>query len=272
MAVDKRFIIRKMMNLETIYVAKSKVTHEPFVEYSEENLGDQVYFFDTMADAQQFIKIYEARHYPMVVAELKRPQHKVFFTELFLIGVDTIVYHSGNEDYVLKLEEVAKMEAPADDGKMPPKKNDVLQLTMIYYLQELRRPGVPQDDPERVQKLAELKEEMWVNIGRSRFIIPMIPAEGAPAENGLKNAKVYLVKTPPTEKAPQGVTVMPIFSDLWECQKFFGNKKEQIPLAVVPFKSLKSALVHEAEGFILNPTTKGYLIDKRLLPDSEPVK
>lgn len=259
MEVDHRFIIRRLMDLEKLYVLHSRSTHEPFVEYSEENLGDQVYLFDKKEEAEALSKVYEARHYGTGVAEVLKAHFTGFYSSLLLIGIDTLVFRNNGEDQVLRLNEIVKMEEKEPDEKEPPRINANLQLTVIYYLQERRRIQMPAPDQERKERLDELEEEMWANVARSRFIMPMIPDPGVKDEKGRQRAKVYLIKT------REGAALQPIFSDLWECQKFFKGQKKKIPLAVIPFEGLKHGLTSEAVGYILNPTSTALPIMKTQL-------
>ena len=249
MEVDHRFIVQRLMNLDVFYVLHTKTTHEPFVEYSEENLGDQIYIFEGQEEATNLARVYAARHYVIGVAEVKKEQYNSFFTSLFLIGADTVVFNCNGEDHVMKLDSFVKFNLPEEKPQDPPKKNDVLQLTMIYYLQEKRRVDMPADDPERKQKLDELEEEMWANVSESRFILPLIPGPDAKSPDDVKKSKVYLVKT------KDGQTFQPIFSDMWECQKFFQKSNQKMALAIMPFEALKKGLVNEAKGYLVNPSS-----------------
>ena len=82
---------------------------------------------------------------------------------------------------------------------------------------------------------------MTVDLVRSRFIMPVSASE----DNGSV--------TIPYIKTPSGDMFQPIFSDMWEFQKFQRNPDRKFKMAVVPFSKLLSSLAQQAKGFVLNP-------------------
>ena len=76
--------------------------------------------------------------------------------------------------------------------------NPGVQLTVVYFLQELRKPNQRRDDAERMQHLRELEEEMLVNLMRSKFIlaidISQVQGEFDPANPG-PDVRIPYIKT-----------------------------------------------------------------------------
>ena len=71
-----------------------------------------------------------------------------------------------------------------DYNKLPEKQrpilNPQLQLSAIYFLQELRKPGV---EPDK-EALKELEEEMSVNLVKSTYLMPVEVQEEKDAITG----------------------------------------------------------------------------------------
>ena len=174
----------------------------------------------------------------------------MFYTSLYLVGVNRLVFQGGAGTAYLPIEQVVTIKKPAgpDDGL--PRENATLQLTMIYFLQELRRPGQSAEDIERRKKLQEMEQEMIMNLIRSRYImavdISKVEGEFDPKKPGQNIQIPYL-------KNQQGEIMQPLFSDVWEFQKFSKNYASKLRLGMVPFKGLLGALIKDARGYVLNP-------------------
>ncbi len=140
--------------------------------------------------------------------------------------------------------------------------NDTLQLSSIYFLQELRRPNQSKDDAERAGRLRELEQEMLANLMRSRFILAFdasAVSESADQNEMSKELKVLYLKT------PNGDILQPIFSDMWEFQKFSAKNSGKYRLAAVPFKALSGSLIKSAKGYVLNPADINMLLPRERL-------
>ena len=71
----------------------------------------------------------------------------------------------------MPLDEIARLDPKVAEKKEVPMLNTALQLTVIYFIQELRRPNQKKDDMVRMKRLQELEEEMIADLVRSRFIL-----------------------------------------------------------------------------------------------------
>ena len=136
--------------------------------------------------------------------------------------------------------------------------NDSLQMTAVYFLQELRRPDV-ENSPERTSKLRELEQELIANLLRSRFIVALdtTDVKGTP-DLSKPNPDLKL----PFLKNQSGDTMQPIFSDLWEFEKFrVKNPRKLQPLAL-PFQKLIPSLIQDIRGYVLNPMGFNLMLPK----------
>ena len=156
---------------------------------------------------------------------------------LFAIGVNTVMWNDGDEQMEIDLEKIVRKP---DLSNVEPQKrpliNPTLQLSGIYFIQELRRP-VPKEEHKN---LRALEEEVIVNLRKSEFLIAM-------QKKGDEPDKVNI----PYLKDKEGKILQPVFSDVLEFEKFAKGKRLRI--AKVPFDKLPNVLIEQAEALVVNP-------------------
>ena len=88
----------------------------------------------------------------------------------YAIGVNTVVWVDGEDKIEIDLPDIAKQ---ADMSKIEPAKrpllNPTLELSGIYFMQELRRPV----EKDQHGNLRELEEELIVNLKKSEYLVAM---------------------------------------------------------------------------------------------------
>ena len=106
------------------------------------------------------------------------------------------------------------MSADRISDKMEPAKrpvlNPALQLSGIYFMQELRRPV----EKEEHKNLRALEEELIANIKKSQFLVAMERNEEEPKKINI-----------PYLKNKDGQILQPVFSDIMEFEKFAKRQK-----------------------------------------------
>ena len=161
MTVDQVFIIRKLQNLEEMFVVYSAVTRMPFATCDEETYNDQVWIFTEQDKVQEFAKSYTEKKILLMGVKVKKEEAPMFYMNLFAMGINEIVFQDGDHQHKLELTSVVKIP---DYNKLPERQrpilNPQLQLSAIYFLQELRKPDV---EPDK-EVLKELEEEMLQKI------------------------------------------------------------------------------------------------------------
>jgi len=244
--VDNTFMIKKLQSLEYIYVVFSKYTRMPYVECDPDTFDDQVHVFSSEQDVQTFAKDYTEKKILLMAQKISNDQAPGVLSGMFGIGVNTVVFHHEGQAASIQLEHIVKRPAIAKEleDKLPIM-NPTLVLSALYFLQELHRP-VEHDK----RQLKELEEEMIVNLKRSKYLLAMVPTN--PGE-----------KLDPTNpKQPKAVNYikdkneqlfLPVYSDVTEFQKFYGEKAKEIGMLVVPFEQLPKNITKEAKGLVLNP-------------------
>ncbi len=88
----------------------------------------------------------------------------------FQLMQNTVIWNNGTDEIEIDLE---KIVSRPDLSKMEPAKrpvlNPTLQLSGIYFMQELRRPV----EKEEHKNLRALEEELIANIKKSQFLVAM---------------------------------------------------------------------------------------------------
>lgn len=262
MAIDYTFIAKRIQNLETAYVLFAVSTRQPFIECDPEDFDDQVYLFAEEETAKEAAKAYGEKQMPLTVVKVEKKQLPMFFTSLPLLGVNMLVFHDGAGVSRVPTDRLVKLDPKVAERKDIPFINASLQLTVIYFNQELRRPNQKKDDKERMKRLQELEEEMIANLVRSRFILAV---DVTNVQGEFDPKKPSLGLQIPYVKTPNGDIFQPIFSDVWEFQKFQKNPNAKLRMAAVPFKGLLPALVSQAKGFVLNPNGVNLILSREQL-------
>ena len=136
--------------------------------------------------------------------------------------------------------ELEKVAREPDLSQMPPEKrpllNPTLQLSGIYFMQELRRPV----EKEKRKDLRAQEEELIADLRKSDFLIALNP----PGEDPQKISLPYL-------KDKNGKILQPVFSDVMEFEKFGRGKKLRV--ARLPFTKLPEIMMKQAEAVVVNP-------------------
>ncbi|MCI5700813.1 MAG: SseB family protein [Lachnospiraceae bacterium] len=244
--IDHTFAVKKIQNLEEAIVIFSQQTRMPFVECDEETYDDQVHMFANESEVQEFAKMYTEKKILLMAVKVLKAQMRSMYNTFYSIGANAVVFHENGNVYRLQLKDIEKMP---DLSKLMKEKlpvvNPTLQLSTLYFLQEMYRP-VKHD----MQHAKELEEEMLINLMRSRYILPLEnvnPNEPVNPKDPKQKKKIPYVKD------KDGNMLMPIFSDFTEFQKFYRDKATKMGMGVQGFTDLPNYLAAEAKGLVLNP-------------------
>ena len=114
--------------------------------------------------------------------------------------------------------------------------NPTLQLSGIYFMQELRRPI----KNEERKNMREMEEELLVNLRKSEYLMVMNVSEEDPKKINI-----------PFLKDKKDQILQPIFSDVMELEKFTKGKKMRV--AKLPFTKLMDVMLENAAAYVVNP-------------------
>lgn len=256
---ERETLTRKLQGGQHLYVPICTATRLPFVVCDEETFNDQVHLFMETGTLAEFLEPYKEEKYEFTTTELAPQQRLRFLLNLYSIGVNAIVLHDGAEEpQEAELKEIVNM---VDYSKMPeserPLINAELQLSAIYFLQELRRPVEKRD----VEKLVELEEEMCVNLMRSSYLMPIDIIEEDTADGRKRVAGIRF----PYLKNHNDQLIQPIFTDGAELQKFIKDPK--IRIRKVSFAELDELATEESVGYTLNPFGVNLIFNKEQIKE-----
>ena len=257
MAIDRSFFVKSIQRKKEFIVAYCGYTNMPFVQCDPDSCNDQVWIFDTEELLQEFAKPFTEKKILLRGIKYLNKDFLGFFSLLYTIGVNELVFVNQAGKQPLELEELVKKP---DYSKLPIEKrpifNPSLQLTGLYFMQEASRP-VPIDEKSGLQ---EMEEELAANLVKSRYVLPVELLAGAESDaDKLKNHKYRI----PILKSKNGDILQPLFTDMPELAKF--NKGNKFKALVVPFGHLPKLLVKDSKGFVLNPAGFHIAMPKELI-------
>lgn len=252
MTIDNSFMIKKLESFESVYVLFSAATRSPFVECDEDTMDDQIYLFTSEDKAKEYAERFRKEKLAVQPAKLPGKAAKPFFTSLYLMGITAVIIQDEGAPMRAALDQLAK-SPDLDTMKQAkvPGANPELQLTGMYFMQELARPL--ERTAEEKKHLRELEEEMAHNLLASRLIVSFdvsaIKGKWNPADpQQRKQVRVPMIRH------KNGKSYQPVYTDMSEFQKFNQkNKNVKLQILVVPYEKLAGLLVKEAEGFAINP-------------------
>lgn len=246
MGISKEDAIRELQNRDTIYVAFSQATKLPYVTCDEESYNDQAWVFATEEEIKEFGKKKLEDKILLMGMRYEKKDFPRFYGTLYTIGVNSVVWTDGENQAEAELEKIAKQ---ADMSQLAPEKrplfNASLQLSGIYFMQELRRPV----KKEERKNMREMEEELLANLTRSEFLVAMDTNPEDPSKVNI-----------PYLKNKEGEILQPAFSDIMEFEKFARGKK--LRAAKVPFAKLPELLMQQAKAFVINPMGFNLILDK----------
>ena len=232
MGISKEEAIKELQTREMVYVAYSQATKLPYVKCDEESYNDQAWIFSTEEQIKEFGKqLLEDKILLMGMRYAKKDYPRLYGT-FYAIGINSVVWVDGEDKIEIDLPDIAKQ---ADLSKLEPAQrpllNPTLQLSGIYFMQELRRPV----EKEQHGNIRELEEELIVNLRKSEFLLAM----DVDPENPKKINIPYL-------KNKKDEILQPVFTDVMELEKF--TKGRKLRIAKVPFNKLPDLMIQQAIG------------------------
>lgn len=254
MSIDAT-VMKCFHNLPQIHVLFSAATHMPFVTCDEETYNDQIWVFPNSDTLKKYALKYTELKMPVGDMIIKKEFFGDFFMDLHSIGVNEIIFCENGQEHKLMFSEFVKIP---DFSKLPknqqPLMNPELQLSTLYFFQEIKRPGV---EPAK-EKLEPLAEEMYANLAKARFLLPVVPQKN---EEG-KEAFLFPYLTDKNEKKFQ-----PVFSDHPQYKKHLQKNKMETPprLLLVGIEELKKYLLPHVDGYMLNPDGNCHVLTGQLL-------
>ncbi len=262
MAEETSFLLKKFEKAGTLYALFSQATKLPFVELDEETYEDCGYVFTSEQELQEYAKTYSEKQIRLAAGKMEGPQIRTFLASLYCYGMNAIRYIDNGNVVKEELENVVPapdLEAMKND-KIP-RANPEMQLTAMYFMQELRRPI--KRTVEEQKHLKELEEEMAVNMMRSKWIVC---ADITDVKDDTPKEEIPKLMKLPYVKTKNGDVYQPVFSDFNECQRFNQqNPGAKLRLMSVPYDELQKFSLRDAKGICFNPKGINLFLTREVL-------
>ena len=251
MAVDNKFLIRKIKGLAKAYVMFSRVTRHPFAVCDEETFDDQLWLFSTEESVKDTAQKFLEKGYPIYGVTFEKDRLGIFFAEAHALG-----FMDGDRKSCVGLVEIIP---EPDFSKLPverrPVLNPALQLSSLYFMQELSR-QIPAEEKTNLQ---ELEEELAANLSKSRLMIPVVGKKLFKPGDKLEKGSFDLTFV----KDKEGVMFLPVFSDVLEFNLF--NDKKQFQGVVMTIDQLRPLVQGKCEGMIVNPRSMALKLTPKMI-------
>lgn len=249
MGISKEEAIKELQTREMVYVAYSQATKLPYVKCDEESYNDQAWIFSTEEGIKAFGKKLVEEKILLMGMKFSKKDYPRLYGTFYAIGVNTVVWVDGEDQVEVDLANIAKQ---ADMSQIEPAKrpllNPTLELSGIYFMQELRRPV----EKDQHGNLRELEEELIVNLRKSEYLIAMNVDPEDPKKINipyLKNKKEEILQ--------------PVFTDVMELEKF--TRGQKLRIAKVPLAKLPELMIERATAYVINPLGFNLVLNKEQL-------
>lgn len=245
--------IEQMKRLDAFYVAYSKCTNSPFVFCDPNTYDDMTWIFTSEEKLRQVMEKQKENHVELRGVKVENAKFLQFFTSLFYMGVDNVLFDYGTEGMMFNLSRICKKpDFEKMENKAAAVVNSSLQLTTMYFLQEARK-NVEQ---KKKENLPQLEEEMSKNLVSGRYLVPFIKVDPE-GGNDPKNIQI------PYLKGQDESMILPVFTDLMEFTKY--NVEKKFSAVILKFDKLQG-FIGNGIGIILNPLGCNLFLKKEQLP------
>ena len=162
--------IKKIQQMEAFYVLFSRGTNNPFIICDPETYNDQVWVFEDSKDLEEKAKPYMETKNPVASIKVENKSFLNFYSTLFTLGVNEVVFVEKDKTTPFDLEEIVKKP---DFSQLPenqrPLFNPQLQLTGIYFMQEFRRGVDMSEDVYKRQTVFRRRRKGSAVFGRGLY-------------------------------------------------------------------------------------------------------
>lgn len=232
-------VLERLRTMDEIFVIYSKTDALPYVVCDEKTFDDQIYLYTTQEAADKMAEKLEAEKNPVEVVRYENSQFLKFYLSLYTMGVNAMLINSLQLAIRVQLKELCKApDYSKFEEEKRPALNPELQLTAMYFIQEVRRP-IPNEEKKN---LKELEEEIHANLANGRYFTLVRTSKN---EDGEERMEMPLVK------ATKGDSFQPIFTDLNELERFPGY--EDFKIVIFNYEGIKKIIPTQAQGVIVNP-------------------
>ena len=141
MGISVEEAIHELRNREEVFVAYSQATKLPYVTCDEETFNDQARIFATEEEIKEYGKQLLEDKILLMGMKYEKKDYPRLYGTLYAIGVNSVLWIDGENQTEVELERIATQRDMSQiDPSRRPLLNPSLELSGIYFMQELRRP------------------------------------------------------------------------------------------------------------------------------------
>ncbi|MFI3238490.1 MAG: SseB family protein [Lachnospiraceae bacterium] len=250
--MNKQELIKKIPSAESIYVIYSQITKMPYVSCHEETFDDFIYiYFDSEKAKAHAMKLNEEK-IPTAVIKCEEAKVLLFLADLRFMGINAMCFVDEEEVMIQHKELLTFPEETEETIKKKPVDNPSLHLSILYLMQEVRRPI----EKEKKVNVAHLEEETSANIYKGKFLLPVQAQTGeTPTEGQEVKTSVMLLKNDKDEM------FVPLLTDFPELRKFLKDKNSQV--VVANFEGVMKVIKGSTTaGVVINPASSNVVLNK----------
>ncbi len=262
-------LLNRIHEAEHLYILYDVSTGYPFLD------GGYVCVYLDQDHATKAVELYKGQFRRLVVAKRpgegapapeNGPRPLPFFDYLYYLGMENIVVDNGWYKAFIKRGEIS---APPSFGKDPsqvPPASPALVFAMTDFIEEMRWPV----QYEKRQEVTKRKLERVMGlVPKATFLMPVQMADAPTGENGQtrKELRFPMIRNRAKTTGAE-IRFIPLFTDLFEYSKKFGNVKDYRPVGFA-YPNLLQFLAG-ADGFIINPNGQGIVLPKIVKPQQSP--
>lgn len=228
---EKLAVMAKMQRAAIVYSLLSVCTRMPYVICDPETFDDQILLYLDMDKAKEMATELKEKNEPVQILKIDKNQLLVFFSNLYTMGVNSVIIDDGSQKTRFQLEEIVhrvdEQEIPEGQFRI---ENPQFHLTALYLMQKM----VHASEEGEQEEINELREEAMAHFKKGRYIVAFEEKKGAPLLTA-KNGDQY----------------QPIFTDLLEFQKF--NREKKFKTAVMEASKVVEIIPKNVKGVAVNP-------------------
>ncbi len=241
--------MKKIPVAEQIYIIYSPATKMPYVFCEEGSFDDCVHVYLSEEEAKEECKKMVEEKHPVLPVKCEKKTVLNFFAELRYMGINAICFYEGEDRHLAQLEDIVTVQKLVENQI----ENPALHLSMLYFMQEMRRPVAS----EEKKGMKELEEETSANLAKARFLVPSQTITQGEGEEAKEVKSFVFLKNDKEE------VFLPLFTDLAEARKFGKGKEFQLVATDVlgVIKVLNSG-EGNVTGVVVNSASSNVIINK----------
>ncbi|MDD3218317.1 MAG: SseB family protein [Lachnospiraceae bacterium] len=245
--------IEKVKGLESFFILFFAPTNMPYVVCDEETFDDEVLLYTTEEKMKKASAKYQEAGVKLRAMQVKKEQYLGFFSNMFAFGANALLVNSDDEHIILMIDKICRKPDPSEiKNRAALVSNPELQLTTMYFMQEMHKPADSRDQ----EKCKELQEELLVDLLKGTLLMPVFKLDEEQLK--LSREEQDKLRRIPFLKNKEGDTYLPVFTDIHEFVKY--NRENKYDALILEFGGVMKQLHESLKGIAVNPFGNNLMI------------